>query len=699
MKHTTHFLILLLGFLITGYSQPSLKLVTPDWWGSQGVEEQLEITNARLVIEPQGLYFQVDMYLEFAISPAYTFTDWKEVEYFFDLPKQAVVIDSWLWIENYISKGIIMDADSASQVYNGIVIQQTDPSILLKRSPTRYELRVYPITSTLPRTVKISYLLPAEIDREFMFTTLPFDNISPYLSSTFTVLDVVRDSATSIPQMPEFPGRNFSPFNDPDLGPVYRTYIPRRENTYNNTLAIENHLRDGIYTGTYPTDLNEGIYEVALLPEVVKPDTAIRKVFFLFEFQEGNSSMPERTFKMILEQANIYLREKDLFNFAYFTSSSKFTTGDYSWLSTDSTNLYNSLSVHSNSLYDGNSLENLLTLGLSMLDSLGGGTEVYLYTCNDEIATVYAADQMVSRLGDLEVPIHVANFQDQGFEQVYDPVLDKYVDEKFEYFYEKLAENSGGSYSTLESVGNSVYKLINAPFNTSRASYDLLDLSVSPELGFSYDNIDFGQLDPATNSIRQYGRYYGALPLRIQLFTVKDQIFQVFDTTISNIDITPLSPINERHYHGAYFQSNIGGMTREEATEYSISNRMLCEYTAFLCLEDSVQQGLIAGNPFVWVSIEDELQDLAQDIKVSPNPFQAVQTISIAAEWLDQSGGITMELFDVQGKKVRAFDPDQLLLNGEVYVLDWDGSALPNGIYTLMISTSAEVKSYLISKS
>lgn len=697
MKSITHFLFLFFGLVVIGYSQPSLRLITPDWgWG--GADNQLELSNARLVVEPQGLYFQVDMYLEFAISPGFNFLDWKEVEYFFDLPKQAVVIDSWLWIENYISKGIIMDADSASQVYEGIVNRQTDPSILLKRSPTRYELRIYPITSILPRTVKISYLIPAEVDKEYLFSSLPLDNILPYLSSPALLLDIVQDSSVAFPRILEYPGRPFTSYIDPDLGPMIRTSIPQDDLAYNNTLGIPSPLENGMFAGFYPTDLYEGIYEVALLPEALNPDTAIRKVLFLIEYQHGNSSTPDRTVKMIYEQARRIMKEDDLFNFAYYNSSYRFSTGGYSWLSADSTNLSNALIIPSSNLYSLHSLDNLLSSGLSLLDSIGGGTEVYLFTCNDGVRSTQVADQLLSSLGQFQVPIHIADFQDQDFEQVYDPSTGSYVNDKFEYFYQKVAENSGGSYTTLESAGNSMYKLILAPFNRELSNYDFSELDVSLSQGFGFDRIESGQVDPITNSIRESGRYYGTLPMNIQFFTVKNQIYLPYDTVVSISDLTPLSAASKRTYTASYFQSNIGQMTQQEAKEYSVANRMLCQYTAFLCLEDSVQQGLISTDPFVWLSIEDDLEELKTSVLISPNPFQTIQTITIEAEWLDQAGTLTMELFDVQGRLLTSFDTGQLTLTGEGYSLDWDGTSLAQGTYMLVVTTDQGVISRMISK-
>lgn len=698
MKNITHFLLLFFGFIVVGYSQPSLKLVTPRSGGWGGVEDQLEISNARLVVEPQGLYFQVDMYLEFAISPTYNYTEWKEVEYFFDLPKQAVVIDSWLWIENYISKGIILDADSASQVYEGIVNRQTDPSILLKRSPTRYELRIYPITSQLPRTVKISYLVPAEVDKEYLFSSLPLENIMPYLSFPFISLDVVQDSGADLPRILEKPDQVFTTFVDPDLGPMLRTSIAKGESIHYNTLGLKSPIEEGIYAGFYPTGLYEGIYEVAMVPSFLEDDTSSRNVLLLIENQHGNCSNPDQVLTIIHDLAGDLLTEKDSFNFVFLNSSGEFSTAGYSWLPVDSTNLSNSINIPSHVLHPYHSLSNILHFGLDLLDSIGGGTDIYLFSSSDGIRTKQVADQTLSNLGPLGVPIHTAYFQDQDFIQVYDPSLGMYVEQKFEYFYQKLAENSGGTYTSLESTGNSLYKLLQAPFRRDKVNFDIVDMDVSPQQGFSFDQIELGQLTYPFSSIRESGRYYGVLPIEIQLFTVKNQIFHSYDTVLSIASLTALSSASEKTYTGAYFQSEIGQMTQQEATEYSVANRMLCQYTAFLCLEDSVQQGLVSSDPFVWVSIEEELEELRSSVLISPNPFRARQRISIDAEWLDQSGTLSMELFDTQGRLLRSFEPGQLILTGEAYSLDWDGTSLPEGTYTLVVTTDHGVISRLISK-
>lgn len=56
-----------------------------------------------------------------------------------------MIIDSWLWIGDEISKAMILDKWTASSIYENIVKRRKDPSILTKMSDLQYELRIFPM--------------------------------------------------------------------------------------------------------------------------------------------------------------------------------------------------------------------------------------------------------------------------------------------------------------------------------------------------------------------------------------------------------------------------------------------------------------------------------------------------------------------------------------------------------------------------
>jgi Ca-activated chloride channel family protein len=80
------------------------------------------IEEATLSVSPKGLFMEYGLYLTFSARITnFNQNDSVEVVLDFELPQNAIVTDSWLWIGEDISKAIIMDRWSASSIYEDIV--------------------------------------------------------------------------------------------------------------------------------------------------------------------------------------------------------------------------------------------------------------------------------------------------------------------------------------------------------------------------------------------------------------------------------------------------------------------------------------------------------------------------------------------------------------------------------------------------
>lgn len=156
------------------------------WKWGQG-----KISQTNIEITPKGLFAEVSLFLTFAANKEYNtnsysqFYDTDTVEYSlnFSLPKEANVIDSWLWIDNQtISKALLLERGIATAVYEGIVKRRKDPSIFYKNSSGYYELKVFPMIYDGERRVKISYLIPFKMQNSKLTLSLP----SNFLSSSYS---------------------------------------------------------------------------------------------------------------------------------------------------------------------------------------------------------------------------------------------------------------------------------------------------------------------------------------------------------------------------------------------------------------------------------------------------------------------------------------------------------------------------------
>ncbi|MBK6949406.1 MAG: hypothetical protein IPH16_16250 [Haliscomenobacter sp.] len=121
------------------------------------------IEEAVFTLAPHGAFTEVGMYLTFSAkgSESLFAPDLPlEVRFEFQLPKEAMVTDSWLWVDDQIIQAKILDRWTASQIYESIVNRRRDPSILFKDYSGRYRLQIYPLPMGKSRKVKLTFLVP-----------------------------------------------------------------------------------------------------------------------------------------------------------------------------------------------------------------------------------------------------------------------------------------------------------------------------------------------------------------------------------------------------------------------------------------------------------------------------------------------------------------------------------------------------------
>ncbi len=198
------FLLLFLLLYTYSFAYTSLYVQDPRTWGGL---QMGTIEEAVVSLKPLGIYMQTDLYLTFsARNTSYSSSDTLEVQYLFDLPANAIVTDSWLWMEQDTIKAKIMDQWTASSIYESIIKRRRDPSILFKRDATQYELRIFPMPGDKTRKVKISYLVPTQWTASLVSASLPTNllSVSANPLNNFE-LDVSLSREWKNPQILEYP--------------------------------------------------------------------------------------------------------------------------------------------------------------------------------------------------------------------------------------------------------------------------------------------------------------------------------------------------------------------------------------------------------------------------------------------------------------------------------------------------------------
>lgn len=176
IKHLLNlFFFIAITFNVTA---TSLKIIDPlRPWN----EVKSNIDSALITITPMLYYAQVDLELNYSAKNTYyaSYTNTSlEVVQNFNIPKNTIVLDSWLWIEDYISEAYLIDLYTATNVYESYVTRTQDPSLLRynKYTANNLDFNIYPLPPNEYRKVKLSFLVPI-INESSSFSINPIVDI------------------------------------------------------------------------------------------------------------------------------------------------------------------------------------------------------------------------------------------------------------------------------------------------------------------------------------------------------------------------------------------------------------------------------------------------------------------------------------------------------------------------------------------
>ncbi len=218
-------------------------------------------------------------------------SDTLEVQFKFDLPEGSIVHDSWLWIEDEIIRGEIMDKWTAQSIYEDIVKRRRDPSILYKIGPRSYELRIFPMAGEETRKVKITYLVPTQWNTNEVIASLPTNLLrtSKYNLENFYFLTWL-DEFWKNPKIIEFSDLTFKSEYDSLFGNYLRLDIPQ-ESIYSNLhFSVDAPFNNGVFLNHYKTE-DGGYYQAAILPSQALDLSSAYKVVILFDYDASKSEV------------------------------------------------------------------------------------------------------------------------------------------------------------------------------------------------------------------------------------------------------------------------------------------------------------------------------------------------------------------------------------------------------------------------
>lgn len=662
------------------------------------------IEGALISVHPQGIYTEIGLYLTFsARGLGFTNTDTLEVQFNFQLPEQIIIHDSWLWIGEEIIRAKIMDKWTAASIYEDIVNRRKDPSILFKRGQGRYELRIFPMAGNETRKVKISYLAPTQWNAKQTLTPLPTNLLrtSKYQVTKFHLLTWL-DQEWQNPRLIEFPEIPFESLTDPKFGDYIRADITPDAVQSNLNFAIDSPLKDGIYLNKFDTDQG-GIYQLAFLPSAALDLSSEFKVAILFDNDAANSDISEKEILNSVQSALFsHLSPSDSFNLIF--SNLDITRASEHWVAADSITIVNTFqNLGEDPMADYSNLPSLLANGIDFIKTHGNDGSILLISSADQMGDYQVANQLIDdilALMDPILPIHVADFQNQNLSHHWIAGRTYYGNQ---YFYTNITRLTTSSYYHLFHTNFSFSEILASTFQSFSGFISSFDLHTKLQNGFCYGRFNMNASESSiylNRPILQVGKYNGSFPFLIDASGVyKSEVFAQ-QINIQENEIAPADTLSEEIWVGNFIKA-LESETQtndivNEIIDFSINERVLSVYSAFICLEperggevcyDCLDESQLVGIE----ELEENSEADSLLLQAYPNPFNAQTTIKFNLKESLAPQQLNFAIYNILGQQVRNLKPEAPS-DGKSYRFSWDGindngKTVSSGNYFLVINT------------
>jgi Ca-activated chloride channel family protein len=637
------------------------------------------ISEASLSVHPKGLYLEYGLYLTF--SGASTYFDpgtQLEVVMDFQLPKGAIVLDSWLWVGKDIIQGILIDRWSASDIYEGIVNRRRDPSVLFKNSDTQYQLRVYPMKKEETRKVKITYLVPAEWMKTKIESAIPGNILTAsypapdlnvflweekgFLNPAFANAEIFSEQRT-----------------DSVFGPYKRAVIPAGMLWSNPVISLDAPVQNGIYLSVFE-DQNTSYYQMALSPGSFISQNQHQKILVLIDYEAGNTLMSKsKLFENLKQRLLASYGPDDSFNILY--SKLRVEQAFDTWKPITAENLNSGMDpLATESMYS--NLPGLFSSAFDFLKSNGESGSVLLVANSDNFGNYEQANALIKDLKKIQdplPPIYIADIQDQMLTYYY--IGSRYYYGQ-EYLYINLSKASGGFFRSIRDEP-SVSSLLSSVTNSIEGMITAFDMYTAPADGFCYGRFGNNTFEgfPVNQTVTQIGKFIGQTPFSIDLTGLyqtkpfrqavlvgEDQIFKA-DTMLAKM------------WHGRYIgdleKGGNNNMIVQEILYESLNNRVLSIHSAFLCLEpsDTISGCQTCNDETRLLGIDDQMPiDSVDFVKLYPNPFRDQVTMVISLDQLTGVDEVVIRIFNLTGQLV--FEKTEETQPGQTVTAVWRGAGI-----------------------
>ena len=694
--------VLFILFFLQNYSFAYNYLVVQDprrsWYSYDGTIEEAVVS-----VHPSGVFMEIGLYLTFsARGTSFGSSDTLEIQFYFDLPEQAIVHDLWLWVGDDIMRAVIMDKWKASSIYENIVKRRRDPAILFKDYENQYQLRIYPMPGNQQRKIKLTYLVPAQWFSNSVSIPLPVN----MLTVSYSPLDYLKilfwpDQEWLNPEIVEAPEQSFTANEDSLSNTYYSLRLPFGYSVSSLNLSVDSPLKDGIYLNCRAGD-EENYYQLVLIPAQVMDISSQRKFTLLFDYEINNSSLSTQeiisTVRHLLHQQ---LVPTDSFNL-FFSGLPVKSAGD-NWFSGDSSSIEAAfLNVGGEPFSNYSNLPALFSSSIQFIKSHGGAGSILLVAASDQLGDYQAANPFIKDLLDLMnpvIPVHVADIQDQNYSYYY--IGSRYFYGN-EYFYENITKQTGGNYTRL-SWETSFSSIFSKALNGLSGSVTSLDLYTTMQNGFCYGRFNLWPLNKPVyldQPLVQLGKYIGDFPFEIKTSGMYKSEPFTSNVQVSQDQASAGDSLVIETWTGSYIlylesqeQSN---ELVNEIIDYSIKERILSLYTAFLALEpsDTTKPCLDCYDESEMTNVENNSAVVVRAdtlLRAYPNPFNSTVSIKVRLARAYKSKEVSFKIYDIMGKVVKEFEVPAYSVANDLTIewngLNGQGGMVASGTYFFVMTT------------
>ncbi len=313
-------------------------------------------------------------------------------------------------------------------------------------------------------------------------------------------------------------------------------------------------------------------------------------------------------------------------------------------------------------------------------------------------------DALQELMGDQLIPIHVCDFQTTNFsgqwiEAVFNTGVTNTCTPTSPESAEEVILISVQQLGCCQSFQSNVQEMFES---LQHGLPGIVEIYTDLENGFSFQRYNLGISSGLTDlkkPILQIGRLQGNGAFRIEANMEQNGIFQSREILLTE-DLSVHSDTMMREMWAGNHLATLEAMATTNASvqtaiQFSIAERVLGKYTAFLCLEP-----LLGGEICLTCENEDGVvptepsPTLVETVTWTafPNPFSNQVKVDLTLpEGLDPDD-CTLVLFDATGRKIRQFQTPDLSGSGQDWQLTWDardesGTQVPSGVYFLVLST------------